>query len=317
MSGRLLVGKIDLGMLWRLVAAARSSTCWCGAWAAGHEALREAGSRPKARTLRPWRAGVSRFPVQRWPGSAGRSPAWRFARSSRSASSFRQILAWAGTRSSGSLRTISINPCRPNRPMGAISRTRPWARGWVGERLPVGLHGCGRRQLHLVAELGQPAAPMVRRGAGLAPAPARRQRLEERDPLRPRELPLHDDPALSIDAMDLKHRLGDIQARRDDLPWRSSLSAAIAVRRVTRSRPRHEQRTSGSVRKADVPPGSPPKATAMRTAPWAHLAQSIAAADLKCSIGPFGAVSMASATLSGFVAVQRDSASRSDAQAAA
>ena len=49
------------------------------------------------------------------------SSAWRFTRSSWSASSFRQILALAGTRSSASSRTISISPCSPSRPIGAIS----------------------------------------------------------------------------------------------------------------------------------------------------------------------------------------------------
>lgn len=48
----------------RLVGAAMSSTCWCGAWAAGHDALREAGSRPRARALRP--SGAMGSPASRF-----------------------------------------------------------------------------------------------------------------------------------------------------------------------------------------------------------------------------------------------------------
>lgn len=75
--------------------------------------------------------------------------------------------------------------------------------------LQIGLHIRGRHELHLVAQLGQPAAPVMRRSAGLDADQAAQQLLEERDQLGARELRLHDDLALSVDAVDLKHRLGD------------------------------------------------------------------------------------------------------------
>lgn len=73
------------------------------------------------------------------------------------------------------------------------------------------------KHLDLVAQLGQPPAPVMRCSAGFDPNPTARQLLEERDQLRAGDLPLHDDLTPSVDAVDLEHRLGDIQAHRDDL----------------------------------------------------------------------------------------------------
>src|SRR4029450_2215103 len=57
----------------------------------------------------------------------------------------------------------------------------------------------------------QLARPVMRRSAGLDPDQARRQLLEERQNAAPPQLTADNHLALRINAMDLKHRLGDVE----------------------------------------------------------------------------------------------------------
>src|SRR6476659_6650389 len=57
----------------------------------------------------------------------------------------------------------------------------------------------------------QLARPVMRRSAGLDPDQARRQLLEERQNVAPPQLTADNHLALRINAMDLKHRLGDVE----------------------------------------------------------------------------------------------------------
>src|SRR5262245_62053122 len=51
----------------------------------------------------------------------------------------------------------------------------------------------------------------MRRSAGLDPDQARRKLLEERQNVAPSQLTADNHPAFNINAMDLKHRLGDVE----------------------------------------------------------------------------------------------------------
>src|SRR4029434_3544369 len=57
----------------------------------------------------------------------------------------------------------------------------------------------------------QLARPVMRRSTGLDPDQARRQLLEERQNVAPPQLTADNHLTLRINAMDLKHRLGDVE----------------------------------------------------------------------------------------------------------
>jgi hypothetical protein len=83
--------------------------------------------------------------------------------------------------------------------------------------LNVSLHVLRWHQPHLVAKLRQFTRPLMRRGAGLHADEARWQRLKKRQHLAaPQLLPNHDLFG-RVDAVDLKHVLGDIQTDRGNL----------------------------------------------------------------------------------------------------
>src|SRR4030095_9468112 len=96
----------------------------------------------------------------------------------------------------------------------------------------------------------QLARPVMRRSAGLDPDQARRQLLEERQNAAPPQLTADNHLALRINAMDLKHRLGDVETdSRNRLhvgssetgPSKTPTFMALACR--WRSRPQHQERT--------------------------------------------------------------------------
>ena len=68
-----------------------------------------------------------------------------------------------------------------------------------------------RHQPHGMAEHLQLARPVMRRCAGFDPDKTGRQLLKERQHPRPPQLPTHDDLALCINPVDLKHRLRNIE----------------------------------------------------------------------------------------------------------
>jgi hypothetical protein len=70
--------------------------------------------------------------------------------------------------------------------------------------LDVGLHIAWRHQPDLMAELGQLACPMMRRGAGLDPDQAGRKLGEEGKELRSPNLPTDHDDAVPVDPVNLK-----------------------------------------------------------------------------------------------------------------
>jgi len=95
--------------------------------------------------------------------------------------------------------------------------------GIVLVTLDVGLHVFCWHQPHPVAELRELARPIMSRGAGLHADEARRQRFEERQHLAtPESLP-DNDRLVGVDAVDLKHVLGDIQPDRGNLHLDGSL----------------------------------------------------------------------------------------------
>ena len=77
--------------------------------------------------------------------------------------------------------------------------------------LDVSFHILRRHQPNLVTELRQLTCPVVRAGTGLHANKARRQRREKLHHLAAAQLLPDDDLLGRIDAVDLKHVLGDIQ----------------------------------------------------------------------------------------------------------
>ena len=75
----------------------------------------------------------------------------------------------------------------------------------------VGLHRRGRNEPHFMSKFDQRPSPMMRRGARLHPHHAWRQLGEERDQLAARELARHNDLALRVDCVNLKHPLRQIE----------------------------------------------------------------------------------------------------------
>src|SRR5208337_71718 len=80
----------------------------------------------------------------------------------------------------------------------------------------VGLHMRRRQQSNLVPEFDQRPPPMMRRGARLHRHHARRQLGEERDQLATREFARHNDLALRVDRVNLKHSLRQIETNPRD-----------------------------------------------------------------------------------------------------
>src|SRR5580704_9280873 len=100
--------------------------------------------------------------------------------------------------------------------------------------LDVSLHVLRRHQTNLVTELRQLTCPVVRGGTGLHADKARRQSLEKRNHLAAPELLPDDHLLVRIDAVDLKHVLGDIQTDCGNLHVDGSLMwfvATITLRR--------------------------------------------------------------------------------------
>ena len=89
--------------------------------------------------------------------------------------------------------------------------------GIVLVALDVGLDVFRRHQPYLVTKLRQFTCPIMRRRAGLHADKAPRQRLEKCQHLAAPELLANDDLLAGIDAMNLKHVLGDIQTDRGNL----------------------------------------------------------------------------------------------------
>ena len=77
--------------------------------------------------------------------------------------------------------------------------------------LHIGLHVGRRHQPHGVAKRLELARPMMRRGAGLDANQARRQLLEERQHVATLQLPADHHLPISINAVNLKDRLRDIE----------------------------------------------------------------------------------------------------------
>ena len=119
--------------------------------------------------------------------------------------------------------------------LGRLDRYEP--HGWTPHRLAdrlgvggivlvaldVGLHILRRHQTNLMPELRQLARPIMRRGASLHADQARRQSFEERYHLAAAKLLSDDDLLGRVDAVNLKHVLGDIQTDRGDLHVEGSL----------------------------------------------------------------------------------------------
>ena len=90
--------------------------------------------------------------------------------------------------------------------------------GIVLVALDVGLHVFCWHQPHPVAELRELARPIMSRGAGLHADEARRQRFEERQHLAtPESLP-DNGRLVGVDAVDLKHVLGDKRRKGGTYP---------------------------------------------------------------------------------------------------
>ena len=82
----------------------------------------------------------------------------------------------------------------------------------------VGLHMRGRNEPHFMSKFDQCPPPMMRRRARLHRHYARRQLGEERDQLAAREFARHNDLALRVDCVNLKHPLRQIETDpRDSL----------------------------------------------------------------------------------------------------
>ena len=79
------------------------------------------------------------------------------------------------------------------------------------------LHIGRRDQPHLVAERAQAAAPVMRRATRLDPDLRRRQLGKKPRHLAPPQALLNDDLPARILAVDLKHRLRDVEPDRDSL----------------------------------------------------------------------------------------------------
>ena len=115
--------------------------------------------------------------------------------------------------------------------------------------LDVCLHVFRRHQTNLVTKLRQLTSPVVRRGTGLHANQAGRQRREELHHMTAAKLLPDDDLLGRIDAVHLKHVLGDIQTDCGNLHVDGSLMwfvATITLRRFVAAsgrRPPHQKPT--------------------------------------------------------------------------
>ena len=118
--------------------------------------------------------------------------------------------------------------------------------------LHIGLNVSWRHQLYGVAQCLQLARPVVRRGASLDADQAWRQLLEERQHVSTLQLPADHHLPISINAVNLKDRLRDIQtnccdrlhARLLRIVGASTAPTSVALARRWRSRPQHQKPTS-------------------------------------------------------------------------
>src|SRR5271167_4363392 len=94
---------------------------------------------------------------------------------------------------------------------------------------------------------------MMRRSAGFDTNQARRQLLEECQHVAALQLPADDHPAFRVDAVNLKHRFGDVETDCPDClhSWllrivgASTAPKSMALTCRWRSRPQHQKRTCG------------------------------------------------------------------------
>jgi hypothetical protein len=80
----------------------------------------------------------------------------------------------------------------------------------------IGLHVSGRHQPHIMAQRHQLPPPMVRRAAGLQPHKTGRKRRKERQKILALDGFGDNHAPGSIDAVNLKHKLGDIKPDSGD-----------------------------------------------------------------------------------------------------
>jgi len=116
--------------------------------------------------------------------------------------------------------TLLIGRFDPNEPHGRPPNRltdRGRVSGVVLVALDLSLDVLRWHQSHLVAEPRQFACPMVRRGTGFYADKARRQTFKKRDQLPAPKLLSNNHRLVAVDAVDLKHVLGDIQPDRGNL----------------------------------------------------------------------------------------------------
>src|SRR2546429_1677215 len=117
--------------------------------------------------------------------------------------------------------------------------------------LDVGLHVGRRHQAHRMTKSLQFARPMMRRGAGFDTNEARRQLLKEWQNVPALKPAANDYITCSVNSVDLKNRLGDVETDcRDRLHvWllrivgASTAPTSMALPCRWRSRPQHQDRT--------------------------------------------------------------------------
>ena len=87
----------------------------------------------------------------------------------------------------------------------------------------VGLHMCRRNEPHFMSKFDQRPPPMMPRRARLHRHHARRQLGEQRDQLATHEFARHNDLALRVDRVNLKHPLRQIESDPRDIKFRIDL----------------------------------------------------------------------------------------------
>ncbi len=103
-----------------------------------------------------------------------------------------------------------------------------------------------------MAQNRQLPSPIVGAGANLDPDQTTRQLGKELKHLRPPDLAANNDLAGRIHAVNLEHRLGNIQPYRNKLTHRSLLLLGRSLQRTpgVESRPQHHLRTLNRTRRA-------------------------------------------------------------------
>jgi hypothetical protein len=127
-----------------------------------------------------------------------------------------------------------------------------------------------------MTELRQLACPMMGRGTGLYANQARRQRREKLHHLAAAKLLPHNDLLGRINAVDLKHVLGDIQTDCGNVHVDGSLMwfvATITLRRFVAGsgrRPPHQNEKLPFSALCRLPPAAADITPQMLTAAWCH-----------------------------------------------